>query len=151
VPDRRLFLQASTISQYVGQIVERTAAPAGLPGFLLALLFHVREHGPVTPTAIAVVSGTPASTVRDNVERLVAAGLARRIANPADGRSYLVELTPRGEQAAHDAEPALLDAYRTLDRHLERPLGEVQETFASLERALERTLGELQEPGATDR
>ena len=151
MPDRRLLLQASTISQYVGQIVEQTVAPAGLPGFLLALLFHIRENGPVTPSAIAAVSGTPATTLRDNIQRLVAAGFARRMPNPSDGRSYLVELTPRGERVAREVEPALLAAYRALERHLDRPLSEYQEAFSAVALALERALGDLQERAARAR
>ncbi len=143
MPDRRLFLQASTISQYVGQIVEQTVTPLGLPGFLLALLFHLRENARVTPSAIAALSGTPATTLRDNIQRLVDAGLARRIPNPDDGRSYLIELTTKGEQVARDVQPALLEAYLALEQRLEQPLSHYQEAFAAVTKALESALAEL--------
>src|SRR5580765_636944 len=112
MPDRELFLQTTVAAHYVGQLVERHLEPAGIPAYLLALVTHVRDHAPVTPSGIAAASGVPLTTLRDNIRRLVDRGLARRIANPDDGRSYLLELTPEGLALTKVADPALLAAYR---------------------------------------
>ena len=56
-------------------------------------LAQIQRLAPVTPSAISQQTGIPTTTLRDNVQRLVDRGLVRRAPNPADGRSYLIELT----------------------------------------------------------
>jgi DNA-binding MarR family transcriptional regulator len=141
--DRNLFLKASTTSQYVGQIVDLQLAPVGIPGFLLAILTHVRDRSPVSPTEISSVSGVPMTTLRDNIQRLVERRLVRRTPNAADGRSYHVRLTARGGAVTEAAGDALLDAYLALERHLPRRREEYEEMFDELNQALEDALEEL--------
>jgi len=146
--NRQLFLKSLTVSQYVGQIVEAQLARVGLPGYLLALLTHVRDHAPVAPSEISRVSGAPLTTVRDNVQRLVDRRLVQREANPNDGRSYLLTLTTRGEVAMRAADPALLEGYLALERHLPRTLAEYEAMLDELIDALEAALEDvLQEDG----
>ena len=95
--NRQLFLKVDTAAQYVGQIVDERLRPVGIPGFLLALLTHVRDNAPVSPSTVSLASGVPATTLRDNIQRLVDRRLVRRIPNPEDRRSYLLVLTRRGE------------------------------------------------------
>jgi DNA-binding MarR family transcriptional regulator len=140
VPDRRLFLQLATASQYVGQIVGRELETIGLPAYLLALLTHVRDHAPVSPSKISVASGVPMTTLRDNIQRLVDRGLARRVRNREDGRSYLLVLTASGKRTIAAADPALLRAYRALEQQLPRPLEEYQGMLDEVNDALAGTL-----------
>src|SRR4051794_13042482 len=116
--NRQLFLQAATTSQLVGRIVDAQLEPAGIPGYLLALLTHVRDLAPVSPTAVSLASGAPLTTLRDNIQRLVDRELVERVANPDDGRSYLLVLTRRGAAVLRKADPALLEAYLELERQL---------------------------------
>ena len=146
--DRHLFLQAATTSQYVGQIVDHQLAPVGIPGFLLAILTHVGDQSPVSPTEISRVSGAPMTTLRDNIQRLVDRKLVRRAPNAADGRSYLVRLTPRGGAVTQAAGDALLEAYLALERHLPRPREEYERMFDEVNQALERALEDLLEARA---
>ena len=95
--NRQLFLKAGTTSQLVGRIVEARLEPVGIPGYLLAVLTHIRDLAPVSPSRVSTASGMPATTLRDNIQRLVDRGLVRRVPNPDDGRSYLLVPTPRGE------------------------------------------------------
>jgi DNA-binding MarR family transcriptional regulator len=141
--NRQLFLKSSTTSQYVGQLVDVQSAPVGIPGFLLAILTHVRDHAPVSPTELSRVSGAPTTTLRDNIQRLVDRRLVRRIPNPADGRSYLLRLTVRGTAVTEAAGEALLDAYLAVERHLPRPRGEYERAFDELNEALELALADL--------
>jgi DNA-binding MarR family transcriptional regulator len=140
VTDRHLFLTATTIAQYVAQIVEKHLAPVGLPVHLLALTTHIGDHQPTSPSAISAASGIPMTTLRDNIERLVAQGLARRVPNPEDRRSYLVTLTSKGEILLRAADPALLNAYLVLEQHLDRPLAEYQRDLDALATALREAL-----------
>ena len=105
MPNRELFLKTSVAAHYVGQVVERHLEPVGVPGYLLALVTHVRDHEPVTPSGIAAASGIPLTTLRDNIQRLVDRGLARRVPNPDDARSYLLELTPAGRAMTRGGRP----------------------------------------------
>jgi DNA-binding MarR family transcriptional regulator len=145
--NRDLFLKTSVASHYVDQLVQRHLDPVGIPGYLLALVTHVRDHAPVTPSGIAEASGIPLTTLRDNIQRLVDRGLARRIPNPDDARSYLLELTPAGLAMTKAADPALLDAYLAVEARLPRALDEYQRAVDELIDALE---GALVEP-AEDR
>jgi DNA-binding MarR family transcriptional regulator len=138
--NRQLFLKAATTAQYVGQIVDRQLASIGIPAHLLALLTHVRDHAPVSPSTVASASGVPPTTLRDNIQRLVDRRLVRRVANPKDGRSYLLVLTRRGEAATRAADPVLLDAYLALEQRLARPLAEYEEVLDELTEALAEVL-----------
>ena len=149
--DDRLFLDVSVTAQSVGRILEHQLEPTGIPPYQLALVTHVREHQPVSPTAVSRASGVPLTTLRDNIQRLVERRLVRRLPHPTDGRSYLVELTPRGEVMARAAGPALAEAYATLERLLPKPLAHYQAMLAELNAALESASAELTEPHATQR
>lgn len=134
---RQLFLKAATTAQLVGRIVDARLEPVGIPGFLLALLTHVRDQAPVSPTAVSLASGVPATTLRDNVQRLVDRGLVNRVPNPEDGRSYLLVPTRRGTAVAAEAGEALRAAYEELERLLPRPLPEVEALLDELNAALQ--------------
>jgi DNA-binding MarR family transcriptional regulator len=141
--DRHLFLQSSTTAQYVGQILDANLAPIGIPPFLLAILTHVRDLEPVSPTEISRASGAPMTTLRDNIQRLVDRKLVRRMPNPTDGRSYLLRLTVRGAKIVQAADPALLEAYLALERRLPRPRPEYERIFDEVNEALELALEDV--------
>ena len=143
MPNRQLLLKSATTSQYVGQVVGFQMERVGIPAYLLALLTHIRDHAPVSPSAIATVSGVPMTTLRDNIQRLVDRKLVRRVPNPHDGRSYLLKITARGTATLRAADPALLEAYLALERHLPRPRAEYERMLDELNAALEGALADL--------
>ena len=153
MPNRQLFLKAATTSQFVGRIVERQLEPVGIPAYLLALLTHVRDHEPVTPSTISELSGVSMTTLRDNIQRLVDRRLVRRRGHPHDGRSYLLVLTPKGKATTEAAGEALHDAYAELETRLGRPLSHYEGALDELNDALRGLLGdeEQQEPQAPPR
>ena len=146
--NRQLFLKASTTAQYVAQIVDEQVKPIGIPGYLLALLTHVRDHAPVSPSTVSLASGVPATTLRDNVQRLVDRRLVRRIPNPDDRRSYLLVLTRRGEAVTEAADPALLEAYLALEQRLRLPLEQYELMLDELNAALQGALESFDERSA---
>jgi DNA-binding MarR family transcriptional regulator len=121
------------------------APPVEAERDLIALLTHVRDLEPVSPSELARVAGTPPTTLRDNIQRLVDRRLVRRVPNPDDGRSYLVRITPRGRATLEAADPALLTAYLALEEHLPRAREEYEQLLAELNDALEGALGTLVE------
>jgi DNA-binding MarR family transcriptional regulator len=149
--NRQLFLKVSTTAQYVGQIVDEQLGPVGIPGFLLALLTHIRDNAPVSPSTVALASGVPTTTLRDNIQRLVDRRLVRRIPHPDDGRSYLLVLTRRGEAVTGAADPALLEAYLALEQRLRRPLEEYERMLDELNDALQGVLESFDESPSTAR
>ncbi|MEO5633804.1 MarR family winged helix-turn-helix transcriptional regulator [Gaiella sp.] len=140
--NRQLFLKAGTTSQLVGRIVGAKLEPIGIPAYLLAVLTHIRDLEPVSPSRVSAASGMPPTTLRDNIQRLVDRGLVRRVRNPDDGRSYLLVPTPRGIEVTRAAGDALHAAYLELERQLPRPLHEVEAVLDVLNEAMSAVAGQ---------
>ena len=145
--DRHLFLDAYRLIELTGAIVDRQLREVGIPAYLFGLFSEIRRLAPVTPSQISQRTGIAVTTLRDNIQRLVDRGLIRRTPNPDDGRSYLVEVTEKGEVLARAADPALLAAYEVLERRLQRPRVEYEQVLDELRVAMAATLGELDRPG----
>jgi DNA-binding MarR family transcriptional regulator len=136
VPDRRIFLDLFRLSQLTGAVIERHLSELGIPAYLFGLLSQIRRLEPVTPSAVSQATGIATTTLRDNIQRLVDRGLVRRTPNPSDGRSYLIELTDKGELLARAADPALLQAYLAVERRLPRASEEYEARLDELDKAL---------------
>ena len=77
----------------------------------LMLLFPLRHMGPMRVTDLAEVKQADPSTVSRQAAQLVKAGLARREADPGDGRASRLAITDTGLAACqrlHEARHALL-------------------------------------------
>jgi DNA-binding MarR family transcriptional regulator len=77
----------------------------------LMLLFPLRHIGPMRVTDLAEVKQADPSTVSRQAAQLVKAGLARREADPGDGRASRLAITDTGLAACqqlHEARHALL-------------------------------------------
>ena len=142
VTDRRLFLDLFRLSQLTGAVVDRQLSEIGIPAYLFGLLSQIRRIAPVTPSAISHATGMATTTLRDNIQRLVDRELVRRTPNPSDGRSYLIELTDKGEVLARAADPALLEAYLALERRLPRASAEYEARLHELDAALTAMLAD---------
>jgi DNA-binding MarR family transcriptional regulator len=145
--NRELFLKANTTAQLVGQIVSRQVEPVGLPAFLLALLTHVRDHQPVTPSTVAAAAGVPVTTLRDNIQRLVDRALVERRPNAGDARSYYLVVTERGERVLEAAGEALRVAYELLEEQLGGALTDHEAWLDELNAALAQVLDGLEREG----
>jgi DNA-binding MarR family transcriptional regulator len=144
VPDRRLFLDVFRLFELTGAVVHEQVRDLGLPAYLFGLLSQIRLLAPVTPSAISQKTGMATTTLRDNIQRLVDRDLVRRTPNPDDGRSYLVELTDKGELLIRAADPLLQAAYDAFQRRLARPYEEYEQRLAEVEAAMAATLAELE-------
>ena len=89
----------------------------------------------------------PPTTIRDYIRRLVERGDVRKVANPADGRSYHLVETPQGRRLVERGWPAVVAAFERLEPNLERPaadyLASVEELRAALKLALARRAGRV--------
>ena len=93
-----LFLQPHIVSELVGTLIGRIVEGSDLTGREFAVTSWLNLREPATPTSIAEDLGMSATTVSAMVDRLVRKGHIRRVPNPGDGRSYLIELTAAGKK-----------------------------------------------------
>jgi DNA-binding MarR family transcriptional regulator len=78
----------------------------------------------------------PVTTMSDYVARLHERRLVRRLPNPEDGRSYLLELTALGRRQNARAIEGLRESNRAIAAHLAGEPAAVHESLVLLERAL---------------
>jgi DNA-binding MarR family transcriptional regulator len=145
VPERRdadLLQEIFSAGLLVGLLVDEELERAGVSQQLFSFLGWVATLQPVTPGTLAAETGLPPTTIRDYVRRLAERGDVRKRANPADGRSYHLVLTAKGQRVADRGWPAVLAAFERLTRHLERPVSEHLEAMSELREAVKRALAE---------
>jgi DNA-binding MarR family transcriptional regulator len=82
----------------MAQLVERELAADGVESNGYAMLSLIGVRGPVRLTEIASELGMPLTTASDVMRRLESRNHVRRTPNPEDGRSFLFELTARGDR-----------------------------------------------------
>jgi DNA-binding MarR family transcriptional regulator len=99
-PERRLSLLLLLVAanQRMTQLVERELAADGVEPNHYATLSLIGAFGPMRLTEISSQLGIALTTTSDTVRRLEGHGLVRRHPNPEDGRSFLFELTARGDR-----------------------------------------------------
>ena len=132
----------------MGRLLEDELRPYGVTGTEIGLLSAIGRAGKATPSLLSDVLGTRPTTLSSQIQGLIARGYVRRLENPADGRSYLIELTPDGDRAWHGAMPALRATLERIEQALEVPIDDVEEALVALERGLRISLGE--DPSAPD-
>lgn len=76
----------------------RQESDTGLSPSLTAALATVERHGPLTPSELAARERVQRPTVTRLVCRLEEADLIARAADPTDGRSSLISVTPAGRR-----------------------------------------------------
>jgi DNA-binding MarR family transcriptional regulator len=74
----------------------RQEADPGLTPSQLAALATVERHGPLTPSRLAEIERVSRPTGTRVLRGLVDSGLVARTPDPADGRSALVAIEPKG-------------------------------------------------------
>jgi DNA-binding MarR family transcriptional regulator len=99
-PEQKLSLLLLLVAanQRMGQLVERELAADGVEASDYAMLSLVGVRGSVRLTEIASELGMPLTTASDVMRRLESRSHVRRRPNPGDGRSFLFELTARGDR-----------------------------------------------------
>lgn len=135
-----LFLRIHILAQLVGNLLDREFRRAGVSAADFALASTLRIMQPATPTALAAQLGMAPTTLSAALRRLERRGHLRRLPNPEDGRSVLVELTPAGEGVVLAAFPPFRAARERLAGELDQTWEAAGQQLASLEDALRRAL-----------
>ena len=73
------------------------------------------ERSPLSAGELAASSGLTTGAITAVLDRLERAGYARRVADPADRRRVLVELTPKAREASLELFGPLAEAWAPLD------------------------------------
>jgi DNA-binding MarR family transcriptional regulator len=135
-----LLQEVYSTGNLVGFLVDRELAADGISPRLYSFLGWLHLLEPVTPGRLAEESGMPATTIRDYIRELVARGDVRKVPNPEDGRSYLLQLTEQGRALSDRGRPALIRALEQMEPHLKRPAAEYIEATIELRLALRAAL-----------
>lgn len=112
----------SRLAQNLEQLRAQAFATQQLTVWEFDVLAALRRAGqPYRLSAGQLVEQThvTSGTITTRVDRLVARGLVQRLADPADGRAVLVELTANGRQLVDAAAASLTQAeaeFLTLDK-----------------------------------
>ncbi|MGO9907211.1 MAG: MarR family winged helix-turn-helix transcriptional regulator [Solirubrobacteraceae bacterium] len=85
---------------------EEHLQPLGLTPALFGPLRTLQASGPTSQQRIANLLGFSAAAIQQTFDRLQADGLIERRRNPADRRSYALQLTPAGHEAIRRAATA---------------------------------------------
>ncbi|MGN6799531.1 MAG: MarR family winged helix-turn-helix transcriptional regulator [Gaiellaceae bacterium] len=120
------------------QLVERELAADGVDANDYGALSLIGVRAQVRLTELADQLGTPLTTMSDVVRRLENRGHVRRRPNPDDGRSFLFELTARGDREWRRGWGALQRVNERLAQDVD--FDEMRIALTSLGAAFERAL-----------
>jgi DNA-binding MarR family transcriptional regulator len=104
----------------MAQLVERELAADGVESNGYGALSLIGARGELRLTELASELGMPLTTASDVVRRLETRGSVRRRPNPGDGRSFLFELTARGDREWRRGWGALQRIDAALGRHVDQ-------------------------------
>ena len=122
------------------QLVERELAADGVDASDYGALSLIGVRDEMRLTELSAELGLPLTTASDVVRRLEARGHVRRRPNPDDGRSFLFELTARGDREWRRGFGALQRIQETLAGRLDTE--RMREALTELGDAFEQALAE---------
>jgi MarR family transcriptional regulator, 2-MHQ and catechol-resistance regulon repressor len=137
-----LLLQPYILSRLAGQLLEAVSVGNGFADNEYAVASWLNICGEATPTELAADLGMKPTTLTAVIERLVTKGLVRRLANPDDGRSYVVELTAKGKATNARAGEHFDRVMTRLRANLAGDREEILAHMRVLEDAMRKTLDE---------
>jgi DNA-binding MarR family transcriptional regulator len=132
-------LQNFITGQLIGQLLHRATRTHGLTGDEFAVQSVINLFGPITPTELARMLGTPPTTLSAHIRRLAGRGEITRRRNPHDGRSFLLETTARGRKTVQAIAPEFERLLVQVESKLAAPQ-EVREAMQQLQDAVRSAL-----------
>ena len=94
------------------QALAARLAGLDLPASEINVLANLAGHDALTVGALAAATATRPTTLTSVLDRLASRGYVAREVDPADRRSFLVSLTPAGQQAARTVSAAVRELER---------------------------------------
>jgi DNA-binding MarR family transcriptional regulator len=139
-PQRRISLpfEIFAASQRLGTYLDRALEETGIRPAEYAVYSLMLEAGPRTPSELAAMLGMPTSTLSTYLTAMLGRGDAKRMPNPADGRSVRVVLTDRGRGVVRAVNPPFTRAVLAFEAGLDRPVADVRAVLVGIVEALDR-------------
>lgn len=138
MPARRpptVLLELHSADRLIRTVVVEAFLRRDLHPSLFAILALIAIHEPVTPTRLGEESGVRATTLRDMIGEMVAAGHVRRTDNEADRRSHFLTTTREGKAFLRSAERIVGEIEKELEVELGCSIEELREPLRRLRRA----------------
>jgi DNA-binding MarR family transcriptional regulator len=135
--DQGLFFAIFLVNQRVGQLLSIALVEAGLTPTEYAVysaLAAIEE--PVTPTELADRLSIRPSTLTGYLTAMSKRGHLSRLANPADRRSFLMQLSGPGREAQVKGSRAVTAVHQQLRAQLGTAHGQIAGALARLDQAL---------------
>lgn len=145
--DLSILFDLFAASQRMKRLLTAAMAESPLGPEEYAAYSVVFERGPLTPTDMAKELGLPVTTVLDSLRAMSSRGHVKRQPNPADGRSYLVALTPAGLEAQRAAGTEFAKAMAPLAERVGEAMADMREALARLSKGMEDVLEGLNPHG----
>jgi DNA-binding MarR family transcriptional regulator len=137
-----ILLDLFLTNQKRAQLIEAALGEGDLPAEDYPLYVIVGAEGPWTPTELAERLQMPLTTVLFRLKRLERRRHLKRVPNPDDGRSFLVELTTAGQRLLAEARPKFRAAAESVEARLGADeVQELRERMARLRDAIDAELG----------
>jgi DNA-binding MarR family transcriptional regulator len=128
-----VILQTYRVNEAVRELMLGAVAGTGITPPEYAVLSVIGVMRALPPTELAALLRIPPTTISRLVARVVDAGLALRSPNPADGRSYLLELTEEGRAVVRTIAPRVQRLVEELAARAD--VVEIEAALVSLEEA----------------
>jgi len=128
-----VLLQTFRTNEAVRELMSGAVAGTEITPAEYAVLSVIASLRAVSPTELAALLRVPPTTISRHVARMVEAGLAQRSPNPADGRSYLLELTDAGRAVVQTIAPRVRGFVEQLRERAD--VDEIEAALVSLEEA----------------
>jgi len=128
------------ISNAMRELVARAVDGSGVSPDEYGVLSGILNLGRIAPTELASKLGVPPTTISVYLGRFLEQGLVRRLPNPSDGRSYLVEPTEKGVDVARYVGPRLRTHAEALMAASELSYEELMDALGALETAAKAAL-----------
>jgi DNA-binding MarR family transcriptional regulator len=132
---RNVLLQMFRTGFPLRELMARAVAGTGISADDYAVLGVIAGFGPIAPSEVSARLGMPRTSVSRYMAKLIEEGLVTRSPNPEDGRSYLVEVTPRGREIVRTIAPRIQQTLDALAEASSVPLDEVGSALMELEDA----------------
>ena len=124
------------LSRAATATIDGAIADIGLDADEFAIYSMLASGDGMTPTDLAHWMSAPMTTVSSYVKRFERRGHADRLQNPADGRSFLIRLSPEGRAAHAAAGTQFLPLLNAVNARLSDDVDEVRRCLAQLHTAV---------------
>jgi DNA-binding MarR family transcriptional regulator len=136
-----LLLQPFVVSQLSGALIERIVEGSEVTAAEYAVTSWLNVVGSATPGELSRQLGISPTTLSAMIDRLVRKKQLRRVRNPDDGRSYVLEPTARGKATNARNARRFRKEIEALRADLDGDPEEILAAMRRLEDALRRSLG----------